>query len=124
LGGVLLGYCLFLSYGLVLFALPVAVVLWGRRAAAAPAVLGAAGVGVAFTLAGFWWFTGYRLVRPRYYAGYGGLRPYGYWVWADLACLVVCAGPVIGPALRRAVAAVPRPVDPVVHLPVAAAVAL
>ncbi len=103
-GGIVLGYALYLSYGLVLFALLVLVVLVLRRRAAVvvATVAGALAVATAFTVAGFWWPTGYRLVKIRYYGGYGGVRPYWYWVWADFACLVICAGPVFGPALWRA----------------------
>jgi hypothetical protein len=104
--GVLLGFALYLSYGLVLAGgLALAVVIL-RRESRAQAVLagtiGVAGVVVAFTAAGFWWLTGYRLVVQRYYQGWAADRPYSYWVWADLACLVLCAGPVAGPALYRA----------------------
>jgi hypothetical protein len=42
-------------------------------------------------------------VKVRYYQAWGAERPYAYWVWADLACLVLCAGPVAGPVLVRAV---------------------
>jgi hypothetical protein len=107
-GGVLLGYSLYLSYGLVLAGgLAVAVVAL-RPARRVPAILaslaGAAAVVAAFTAAGFWWPTGYRLVVRRYYQGWAADRPYGYWVWADLACLVLCAGFALGPALYRAAA--------------------
>ncbi len=103
-GGLLLGYTLYLSYGLVLFALAVAAVLVARRHAGVALVVGGgiAAVVVAFTAAGFWWPTGYRLVKVRYYGGVGGVRPYDYWLWANLACLVTCAGPAVGPALARA----------------------
>ena len=55
----------------------------------------------AFTAAGFWWPTGYHLVVRRYYQGWAADRPYGYWVWADLAALLLCVGPVVAPALLR-----------------------
>src|SRR6185503_14810907 len=58
--GVLLGYTLYLSYGLVLgLLLPAAVTASARRwRAAAFAGLGAALVVGGFTAAGFWWLTG------------------------------------------------------------------
>jgi hypothetical protein len=102
-GGVLLGFSLYLSYGLVLVA-PLALVvvalkardrIWTLLAAAA----GVGAVVAAFTAAGFWWLEGYRLVVQRYYQGWAAERPYGYWVWANLACLVLAAGPAIGPAV-------------------------
>ncbi len=104
-GGLLLGYTLYLSYGLVLVGALAAAVLWLRPAPrSATAIAGGTGVAavvVAFTASGFWWPTGYHLVVRRYYQGWAADRPYGYWVWADLACLVLCAGPVLAPALSR-----------------------
>lgn len=104
-GGVLLGLGCYLSYGLVLMALPaLAVVLKTRsRAALIGGVLGAAAVAVAFTAAGFDWLTGYHLVQQRYYQGVASRRPYLYWVWADLAILAVSAGPAAVAALPRTV---------------------
>ncbi|MGH3514826.1 MAG: hypothetical protein ACRDRB_21525 [Pseudonocardiaceae bacterium] len=104
-GGLLLGATLFLSYGLVLAGLlPVAVAVAARRVA--PLLVAGAGVAAvvaAFAAAGFWWLDGYRQVTFRYYqpGEYGLVRPYGYWVWADLACLVVVLGPAGVAGLRR-----------------------
>jgi hypothetical protein len=57
----------------------------------------------AFAAAGFWWLDGYHQVITRYYqpGEYGLVRPYDYWVWADLACLVVVLGPAGVAGLRR-----------------------
>ncbi|WP_446220437.1 hypothetical protein [Micromonospora sp. IBHARD004] len=108
-GGLLLGFALYLSYGFVLVGLLALAVLalrpTGRVAALLAGTAGVAAVGVAFTAAGFRWWDGYRLVVERYYQGWAADRPYGYWVWANLAALLLSAGPVLGPALRRAVAA-------------------
>jgi hypothetical protein len=104
-GGLLLGATLFLSYGLVLAGLlPVAVVLAARRVA--PLLVAGAGVAAvvaAFAVAGFWWLDGYRQVTFRYYqpGEYGLVRPFSYWVWADLACLAVVLGPAGVAGLRR-----------------------
>jgi methylthioxylose transferase len=104
-GGLLLGATLFLSYGLVLAGLlPVAVAVATRRVApllVAGAVVAA--VVAAFAAAGFWWLQGYHQVTIRYYqpGEYGLERPYGYWVWADLACLAVVLGPAGVAGLRR-----------------------
>jgi hypothetical protein len=104
-GGLLLGFALYLSYGLVLVGLLALAVLWlkgrSRVASAGAATLGALAVATTFTVAGFWWPTGYHLVMTRYYQGWAAERPYDYWVWADLAALLLCTGPVLGPALRR-----------------------
>ncbi|MET8759210.1 hypothetical protein [Lentzea sp. NPDC004782] len=98
LGGVVLGWCVFLSYGLVLLA-PLAIVAAGRRIGWA--VAGALAVVTAFALAGFWWLDGYELVKVRYYQGIGATRPYWYWVWANLAALALVVGPAGIKGLRR-----------------------
>nr|WP_205863004.1 hypothetical protein [Planosporangium thailandense] len=103
-GGALLGFAMYLSYGLVLVAL-LALVAVGSVRRLAWGVAGAAAVVVAFTAAGFRWLDGYHLVVIRYYQGIAAQRPYAYWVWADLACLVLCAGPAAAPTLRRALTA-------------------
>jgi hypothetical protein len=76
----------------------------------------------AFTAAGFWWLSGYHLVAQRYNQGWAEQRPYGYWVWANLACLVISAGLVVGPAVLYAARASNRP--PVRWLPLAALLAI
>jgi hypothetical protein len=94
--GLLLGCGVFLSYGLMLMGLPALAVLVsapGWRAALralGPAVLAAVAVAVAFAVAGFYWFDGYTVVQQRYWQGVAKDRPFQYWVWANLAC-VVCA---------------------------------
>jgi hypothetical protein len=104
LAGVLLGYGVYLSYGLILLA-PIVVavaVLAGRAVPLLFGVAGAAAVVVAFTAAGFWWVDGYHLVVERYYQGIATDRPYAYWVWANIAAALVCAGPAAAVVLRRA----------------------
>jgi hypothetical protein len=90
------------------------------------AVGGAVVVAAGFSAAGFWWPSGYHLVVQRYNQGWAAQRPYGYWVWADLACLVVSAGPVVGPALVYAVRGTGPLTSraPVRWLPVAALLAI
>ena len=140
--GAFLVLALYLSYGLTLIAVPMlAVVLLARRSGPLPwrtlgATIGAgAAVVAAFTLAGFWWPDGYRLVVERYYQGIASDRPYGYWVWADLALVLACAGPVAAVVLRRAASRVVPPaprrhpssvlgLGPVVLLPAAGLVAI
>nr|WP_244992750.1 hypothetical protein [Saccharothrix coeruleofusca] len=108
LGGVVLGFAVFLSYGLVLLGPLALAVLWPDRRGIARAVLGALAVVGAFALAGFWWLDGYHLVVERYYQGIASSRSYGYWVWANLAAAAVATGlaPLAGrwrgPALRLA----------------------
>ncbi|MFJ4525810.1 hypothetical protein ACIP4Y_33580 [Streptomyces sp. NPDC088810] len=106
--GLLYGLTCYLSYGLTLFALiGAAVLVAGRHRVRERPVLpvlflaGAAVVPVVFTPAGFDWWEGYRLLVTRYYQGVGGTRPYGYWVWANLACTVLITGPATAAGLRR-----------------------
>ncbi|MFJ8825223.1 glycosyltransferase family 39 protein [Streptomyces sp. NPDC102467] len=116
--GLLFGLACYLSYGLTLFAVVgAAVLLLGRRrvrqrpvALALLLLAGLAVVPTLFTLAGFNWWEAYRLLTTRYYQGAGGIRPYGYWVWANLACTVLIVGPATVAGLRRAGAhLLPRP---------------
>jgi hypothetical protein len=107
--GLLFGLTCYLSYGLTLFAVIATAVLWlGRRGVRErPALLAALSAGIAvvpalFTAAGFDWWEAYRLLVTRYYEGAGGIRPYGYWVWANLACTVLITGLATAAGLRRA----------------------
>ncbi|MFH8683303.1 hypothetical protein [Streptomyces lydicus] len=107
--GLLLGLTCYLSYGLTLIVpLAAAVLLLARNARPVPLlVAGAATVAVAFTLAGFDWWEGYRLLVERYYRGAAGVRPYAYWVWGNLACAVLITGPATVAGVRRVLAAAP-----------------
>ncbi len=104
-GGLLLGCTAYLSYGLVLLVVVVAVaVLFSRRRRIHFATLaGAAVVAALFTLAGFDWLEGERLLVLRYYQGIASQRPYSYFVWANLAALTISVGPMAAAGLRRAV---------------------
>jgi hypothetical protein len=98
--GLLLGWAVFLNYGLMLMGLPALAVLvssgprgsnWrAALRALGPAALAAVAVAVAFAVAGFYWVDGYTLVQQRYWQGIAKDRPFQYWGWANLAC-VVCA---------------------------------
>jgi methylthioxylose transferase len=94
--GLLLGWGIFLNYGLVLIALPAVAVLisaadWRSAVSAlVPAILVALSIVAVFVVAGFWWFDGYTLVQERYWQGIANDRPFQYWSWANLAS-VVCA---------------------------------
>jgi hypothetical protein len=94
--GLILGWAIFLNYGLALMALPAVAVLicaasWRDAVRALiPAVFGALAVVGVFVIAGFWWFDGYTLVQQRYWQGIALNRPFQYWSWANLAS-VVCA---------------------------------
>jgi methylthioxylose transferase len=94
--GLLLGWGVFVNYGLVLMGLPALAVLVSAtdfRAALralGPAALVAVAVAATFAVAGFNWFDSYTLVQQRYWQGIANDRPFQYWWWANLAC-VVCA---------------------------------
>ncbi|WP_433533885.1 hypothetical protein ACQPZK_16950 [Micromonospora sp. CA-249363] len=105
-GGAVLGFALHLSYGFLLVGVLALAVVALRRThrlgALLAAAIGVAAVTAVFVAAGFHWWDGYQLVVQRYYQGWAADRPYAYWVWANLAALLLSAGPVLGPALRRA----------------------
>lgn len=108
--GILFGFGIYLSYGLILMAIPaVAVLISARgerslRPALLGALLGALAVVAAFTLAGFWWLDGYHLVVERYYQGIAAERPYAYWWWGNLAATVCAVGLATAAALPGALA--------------------
>ncbi|MCX3058754.1 hypothetical protein OFY01_03000, partial [Streptomyces sp. GXMU-J5] len=110
LAGVLFGWTCYVSYGLTLFVLVLAGVLFMARAwrPVPLMVVGAAVVPVVFAFFGFDWWQAYRLLHERYYQGAGGVRPYWYWVWANLACTALVVGPATVAGLRR-VPGSPRP---------------
>ena len=94
--GLLLGWGIFLNYGLGLMAIPAIAVLlaavdWrAALRALVPAVLAALVIVAVFAVAGFWWFDGYVAVQERYWQGIANDRPFQYWSWANFAS-VVCA---------------------------------
>lgn len=99
--GLVLGYCVMLSYGLPLLGvLAVAILVIGRRWQPLPWAVGAAiAVVLAFAVGGFAWWEAYPVLVDRYYAGVASNRPYTYWVWANLAALAFSAGPLVGSAI-------------------------
>jgi len=92
--GLLLGLCVYLSYGLVLLGiLALAVLVIGRSWRTLPWALGGSAIVVAvFTMAGFAWWKAYPVLVERYYAGIASDRPYSYWVWADIAAWTFTVG--------------------------------
>ena len=105
--GLLLGSCVYLSYGLVLLGiLAVAVLIIARTWRPLPWTLGGAAVIAAlFTIGGFAWWEAYPVLRQRYYDGIASDRHYSYWVWANLAAWTYTVGLAVWsafPAARRA----------------------
>ena len=110
--GLVLGTCLFLSYGLVLLAPLALAVLVAARAwrPLLPAAAAALVPVVLFAAAGFWWVEAEQVLVERYYQGKGELRQHSYWIWGNLAVTAFVLGPAavagIGVALSRASAGV------------------
>ena len=106
LAGLLFGWCLMESYGLVLLgAVALAVLLSAggplrARATVAAVATTAVGVVVAvFAALGFAWWQAYPALQERYWAGIASQRPWWYWVVGNLAALVLAAGPMLPAAL-------------------------
>lgn len=105
--GLVLGLCVYLSYGLVLLGfLAVAVLLISRSWRPLPWALGGSGIVVAaFTAAGFSWWKAYPVLVTRYNDGIASSRPYDYWVWADIAAWTFTAGLAVWAAFPAAATA-------------------
>ena len=112
--GLLLGLCIFLSYGLVLLGvLALTILLFRRVWSPLPwAVLGALVVVAAFAAAGFAWWEAYPVLRERYYDGIASERAYAYWVWADVAAWTFTVGLAVWAALPRMLPALRRDTRP------------
>jgi hypothetical protein len=104
--GLLLGYCVLLSYGLPLLGiLAVAVLVAARRVHPLPwAAVGGAAVVFGFAAGGFAWWEALPVLRTRYYDGIAAVRPASYWVFGDFAALGFSAGPIVGASVATAVA--------------------
>ncbi len=103
LAGLLLGYCVLLSYGLPLLGLlAVAVLLGARSWLPLPiAAVAALSVVLGFAVAGFAWWDAYPVLVDRYHDGVAAERPYSYWVWGNLAALLLSAGPLLAAGLAQ-----------------------
>jgi hypothetical protein len=138
-GGLLLGVAVFLSYGLVIFGVPVIMVAvlttrrygWRKtRASWIAATVGFVAVAALHLAYGFNWLTGLAQLRIRYYQGIASGRPFSYFVWADLAAWAVSCSPLLAIGVVRAVGVLahgrgrPRTQDHVVALVALSGVAL
>lgn len=101
--GLLLGYCVFLSYGLPLIGVvAVAVLYLARTWKPLPiAFVSALAVAVGFAMLGFNWLEALPVLRERYWDGVAHLRPTSYFLWANLAALLFATGPLVAPALTQ-----------------------
>ena len=103
--GLLLGYCVMLSYGLPLLGiLSVAVLAIARTWKPLPwAFVAAVAVVLAFVAGGFVWWDAYPVLVERYWDGIATRRPITYWIWGNLAALAFSAGPLVGAAVAVAI---------------------
>ncbi len=108
--GLLLGLCVYLSYGLVLLGiLALSVLLIARSWRALPwTLVGAAVVAAIFTATGFVWWQAYPILVERYYAGIASDRAYSYWVWANIAAWTFSVGLAVWAAFPAAARAARR----------------
>ncbi len=104
--GLLFGWCVMESYGLVLLAAVALAVLLAAtgssRERGSVALISAAGtlvVVAAFATLGFAWWEAYPVLRERYWDGISGQRPSWYWVGGNIAALILVAGPMVPAAL-------------------------
>ncbi len=102
-GGLLFGVTAFLSYGLVLLGVIPLVASAARRRVrpVALAALGTLSVFAAFWLAGFGWLEGLAATRIEYAESVARLRPYGYFVVANVVAFAIVLGPAVGASLAR-----------------------
>lgn len=124
LAGLVLGYAVFMSYGLLLAGVLALAVVWlGRRRWVLP-VAAASAVVVALTFAagGFAWWEAYPVLVDRYWDGLAHMRPGAYWTWGNLAALAISAGPLVGAGFGATWAARRNQADRVIVVLVAAAV--
>ncbi len=98
LAGLLLGALVMMSYGMPLMGLlAVAVLVAARSWRPLPvAALAALAVALVFVPFGFSWWEAFPVLRDRYWEGVASDRPGDYWTWANLACLLLAAGPLLG----------------------------
>jgi hypothetical protein len=102
-GGAVFGLAVLLSYGSALLVLLPVAIAWHRRrlrplllaAAAGATVLGVSAA------AGFWWVDGLLTTRREYLESVASIRPYGYFLLANLAGLVLVVGPATVAGLVR-----------------------
>jgi methylthioxylose transferase len=123
--GLLLGWCVMMSYGLLLLGLlALAVLAVARSWRPLPVAAGCASLVVlGFAVGGFAWWEAFPVLRERYWDGVAAERPAAYWLWANVAALVFATGPALGAALGRLVA-LGRQADRSVRLLTSAALAI
>jgi hypothetical protein len=103
--GLLLGCCVMVSYGLPLLGFLALAVLRVRSWRPLPVTaVTALAVVLGFAALGFAWWEAYPVIHDRYWDGLARRRPAEYWMWGNLAALLLSAGPVLGAGLGRLIA--------------------
>ncbi|MDN5893044.1 MAG: hypothetical protein L0H93_03375 [Nocardioides sp.] len=102
--GLLLGACVSMSYGLPLLGILALAVLWLARSWWPLPVAAVAALAVVLALAawGFAWWEAFPVLVDRYWDGIASDRPTSYWVWANIAALLISMGPMVGAGLAHA----------------------
>ncbi|MGF6822636.1 hypothetical protein M2317_001543 [Microbacterium sp. ZKA21] len=105
LAGVLLGYCVMLSYGMPLLGVLALAVLFAARQWWPLPIAAAAALAVVLTFAagGFAWWEAFPVLQQRYWDGVASRRPAAYWMWGNLAAFAISAGPMVAASLGGAV---------------------
>lgn len=108
--GLVLGMLVMFSWGMPLMGLVALAVLFAARSwlPLPVAALSALAVVLAFMVAGWNWFEVYPVLTDRYNEGIARLRPISYWWWANLALLLISAGPLLAAGLGHALAVARR----------------
>ena len=102
--GLVLGWCVMSSYGLLLLGILALTVLWLARSwwPLPIAAVTALGVVLVFAVLGFAWWEAYPVLVDRYWDGIAATRPASYWMWGNLGALLVSGGPLLGAGLAVA----------------------
>ena len=126
LAGLLLGYCVMMSYGMPLLGLLALGVLVAARAwqPLVLAALSASAVVLLFAAGGFALWEAFPVLQERYWDGVAADRPASYWMWANLAALTLGAGPMLGAGLGHLLVARREAEHAVLLLVAAAAMAV
>ena len=124
LAGMLLGYVVFMSYGLLLVGVLALAVIWlgGGWRVLPITIASAVAMALVFAIGGFAWWEAYPVLVDRYWDGIAHMRPGAYWTWGNLAALAISAGPLVGAGLGATWAARRHQADRVVVVLVGAAV--
>lgn len=101
LAGLILGYCVMLSYGLPLLGILAVAVLFAARCGWPLPIAAASALGVVllFAVNGFAWWEAFPVLQQRYWDGVASRRTPAYWMWGNLAAFAFSAGPAVGASL-------------------------